>query len=107
MPQKDYLQKKLQLSQELDGFHQALQELKKNSVFSTTLTDEKFVEKASALLLSKAMQENDRLFPAIALQVGNKILKDFANATIADILVKDGKVTQIEFRNGITHAFNY
>ena len=44
---------------------------------------------------------------AIAMQVGNKILKDFANATIADILVKDGKVTQIEFRNGITHVFNY
>lgn len=107
MPQKDYLQKKLQLSQELNGFQQTLNELKKNSVFSTALTDEKFIEKASALLLNKSLQKTDRLFPALAMQVGNKILKDFANATIADILVKDGKVTQIEFRNGIAHAFNY
>ena len=84
-----------------------LNALQRIRYFPQPLTDEKFIEKASALLLNKFMQENDRLFPALAMQVGNKILKDFANATIADILVKDGKVTQIKFRNGIAHSFNY
>ena len=83
-----------------------LNALQRIRYFPQPLTDEKFIEKASALLLNKFMQENDRLFPALAMQVGNKILKNFANATITDILVNDGTATQIESRNRILHTFN-
>ena len=46
-------------------------------------------------------------FPGLALHVGKLELKNFINAVIEQIIVLDGRITQLTFRNGEVHTFLY
>lgn len=105
MPQKDYLQKRQKIRNKIDELSNEL--TKKNSVFITSLSDEKFIEKATALLFNKSIQSGQIDFRKLVMNTGNKILKNFINSIISDIIVRNGLVLQIDFHNDTTHKFSY
>ncbi|WP_196600065.1 recombinase family protein [Pectinatus frisingensis] len=107
MPQKDYLQKCQRFRNSIDELSKKLNESKKDSIFVTSLSDEKFIEKATALLFNKSMQNGCIDFQKLVMDTGNRILKDFINSIVSDIIVKDGLILQIDFHNGTTHKFSY
>ncbi|WP_196602130.1 recombinase family protein [Pectinatus frisingensis] len=107
MPQKDYLQKCQRFRNNIDELSKKLNESKKDSIFVTSLSDEKFIEKAIALLFNKSMQNGCIDFQKLVMDTGNRILKDFINSIVSDIIVKDGLILQIDFHNGTTHKFSY
>lgn len=107
MPQKDYLQKCQRFRNNIDELSKKLNESKKDSIFVTSLSDEKFIEKATALLFNKSMQNGCIDFQKLVMDTGNRILKDFINSIVSDIIVKDGLILQIDFHNGTTHKFSY
>jgi len=43
----------------------------------------------------------------IIKHIDPKIVKDFVNSVIQKIVILDGKITQILFKNGILHKFLY
>lgn len=106
MPQKDYLLKKQQISDKIASCQQ-LHRLEQKSLFTSTLSDEQFVFRASSLLLQKALRERRIDVQQLTADVGRPALKDFILSVIESIVSKDGKVIELTFRNGMTHSFRY
>ena len=107
MPQKDYLIKRRSLAADLEKFTRESEQLQKDSIFLTSIADEKFLEKAARLIFKESLIAGGVKFQELAMNSGNKILKDFVNSIIKNIIVLDGHVTQIEFVNSAIHTFHY
>ena len=107
MPQKDYLIKRRTLAAELEKFTRESDRLQKDSIFMTSIADEKFLEKAAHLIFNESMNNGSVNFQDLATHSGNTVLKDFVNSIIKNIIVLNGNVTQIEFVNGAIHTFHY
>lgn len=107
MPQADFLREKKHLQDTIARLQAELEKARQSSVFASSLTDEEFLDKAARLLFQSAMVRGGIDFPGLAMRVGNLELKNFVNAVIGQIIVLDGRVTQITFRNGEVHTFLY
>ncbi len=107
LPRKDYLLKQNQLTNEITDYHDKLSKLQHDSIFTTTLSDEQFIYKASSLVFQKMMQKDAVDMEELATVVGNSALKDFINKIISNIIMSNGKVIEITFLNGLTHQFEY
>ena len=107
LPRKDYLLKQNQLTNEITDYHDKLSKLQHDSIFTTTLSDEQFIYKASSLVFQKMMQKDAVDMEELATVVGNSALKDFINKIISNIIMYNGKVIEITFLNGLTHQFEY
>ncbi len=70
--------------------------------------DLSFIRKASAFLISQKIMSRKHIdYIDLALQIDNEILKDFFAQIIDHITVKDGRIQEITFANGLTHRFIY
>lgn len=70
--------------------------------------DLSFIRKASAFLISQKIMSRKHIdYIDLALQIDNEILKDFFCQIIDHITVKEGRITEIAFANGLTHKFIY
>lgn len=107
MSQHDYLVKREKLSKELAVHKTNLATLEKDSIFLTSLSDERFIAQASALLLQHSVSAQRIPFKDLVQSIGARPLKEFINTVIKRILVKDGMVIEITFQNGVVHQFNY
>ena len=78
----------------------------KNSELS--LSDEEFVRQASHLLISRELQNRQYIyFKNLAQNVSPEILKAYMETVLDSVLLVDGRVSSIVFRNGLTHKFKY
>ena len=67
-----------------------------------------FLEKASYFIISQELTGKRYVnFDKIIMHIDANILKKFVNSVIKKIVVFDNKVTEIHFKNGITHKFLY
>lgn len=107
MPQADFLREKKHLQDTIARLQSELEKAQRSSVFASSLTDEEFLGKAARLLFQSAMVRGGIDFPELAMRVGNLELKNFVNAVIKQIIVLDGRVTQITFANDEIHTFLY
>lgn len=107
MPQADFLREKKHLQDTITRLQAELEKAQQSSVFASSLTDEEFLGKAARLLFQSAMVRGGIDFPELAMRVGNLELKNFVNAVIKQIIVLDGRVTQITFANDEIHTFLY
>ena len=46
-------------------------------------------------------------FDTVIRKIDTKIIKDFVNSVIKKIVILDGKILSIRFKNGIEHKFLY
>lgn len=46
-------------------------------------------------------------FDTMIRKIDTKIIKDFVNSVIKKIVILDGKILSIRFKNGIEHKFLY
>lgn len=107
MHEADFLREKRSLQDDIASLQDDLAKAEQASVFATSMTDEKFLQKAARLLFQDAMGHGSIDFPGLALHVGKLELKNFINAVIEQIIVLDGRITQLTFRNGEVHTFLY
>ena len=108
MSQQEYLIKRDELTKEVDICRHNIRALEKDSIFMTNLSDERFIEQASSFLFQKSFTKTSALpFKELVMAIGAAPLKEFINSIVDSILVKDGHVIEITFRNGIAHQFIY
>ena len=70
--------------------------------------EDTLTEKASCFIISQELTGKRYVnFDRIIKHIDAKILKKFVNSVIKKIVVFDGKITEIHFKNGITHKFLY
>lgn len=71
-------------------------------------TDLAFIRKASAFLVAQRIASNEHIdYTQTAIDLDNKILKDFINQIIDKIFIQDGRIVKIRFASGLEHEFIY
>lgn len=57
--------------------------------------------------MNTALQKGRIDFEQLATQTEATILKDFVNAIVSRISVRNGRIIELEFTNGQIHRFEY
>lgn len=106
--ERDYLVEKKSLTDSIDKIDKRLEDIERNSSHHFTLTDEEFMAKASVFIVTNQLQ-GKRFIDAEKLlrQIDTHVVKEFLNSVVQKIVIKDGRVLSIRFKNGLEHKFLY
>lgn len=107
IPEKEFILEQKKLIDDLNAIDAKLLKLDVDNAGLQSL-DEAFVEKASYFIMVERIMNGDRDDPASFIRnVDLSVVKSFLNAIIRKIVILNGKVSSIEFKNGITLEFSY
>ncbi|MEG1894593.1 MAG: recombinase family protein [Oscillospiraceae bacterium] len=106
--EKDFLVEQKLLVDAIEVIDSRLEEIEKNSSSNFSITDEEFISKASYFIMSQQLSEKRTVnFDTFIRNVDPQIIKEFINSIIQKIVILDGRVMQIRFKNGVEHKFLY
>lgn len=106
MPEKDYVLKRNELKTMLDNIAERRAEV--NSRLGLTPASSDFLEKATYFYLTNSLNQKRSLdFRKMVDTFEPKMLQDFLCSVIDHIVVVDGHVASISFKNGLTNKFIY
>ncbi len=106
--EKDYLIERKQITDELERIDKRLNELERDALTSFTVSDDEFMQKATYFIMSQQLTSKRFIdFVSIVRNIDTTMVKDFINSVIKKIVIDDGKITSILFKNGIEHKFMY
>ena len=105
MSEKEYIIKQNKLQEQYTNISNEI-DVDTSSDFQQTLSDAQFIQKASNFILMQELSNKKRInFKWLATTIDKKVLKNFVNEIIESIILKDGKVHEITFKNGLCHSF--
>ena len=108
MSERDYIIEKKSLEEQLSEIDRKLRKIEQSSVSQFSLSDEAYMAKASSFLINRLMREKRFInFDTLVRRTDPKILKEFMNSVVRKIVVFDGKIVGIRFKNGLEHKFLY
>ncbi len=108
LTEKDFVVEKQSLQEGIEKIDARIAEIDKASEAEMPISDEEFLSKATYFIMSN--QLNDRRyinFNTFMQKADKKVLKEFFLSIIQKIVILDGKVMAIRFKNGIEHKFLY
>lgn len=106
--ESEYIIERKTLIDEIKAINDRLEEIEKNSSAQFSLTDAEFISKASMFIMTNQLQGKRFVdFEKLIKTTDSKIIKEFIKSVIQKIVVKDGKIMSIRFKNGIEHKFLY
>ncbi len=106
--ERDYLLERKILLDEIETIDKRLEEIELSSSSHFTLSDDEFVAKASLFIMNHHLQDKRYIdFGKLIQKIDPKIVKEFVNSIVKKIVIRDGKITSIRFKNGIEHKFLY
>lgn len=106
--ESDYLIERKNLSDSIDTIDKRLEKIEKHSSRQFTLTDDEFMAKASMFIMTHQLQEKRFIdFEKLIRKVDPVIVKEFINSVTQKIVIKQGRITSIRFKNGLEHKFLY
>lgn len=106
--EREYLVKKKELTDAVEQIDSRLNEIDAHHNSSFSMSDAEFIEKASWFIMSNDLQ-NKRFvnFQSTIKKTDAQIVKNFLGSIIKKIVIYDGKILSIRFKNGIEHKFLY
>jgi DNA invertase Pin-like site-specific DNA recombinase len=108
IPEQEYLITRKGLEDDIERITQRLEEIEVNSSKNYTLSDDEFIQQASYFIMSQQLLTKRYIdFETLARKIDTKIIKNFVNSIIKKIVILDGKIVSISFKNGIKHDFLY
>ena len=73
-----------------------------------SMSDEDFLRQASTFIITQKLSDRQYIyFESLAESTDPEILKNFFASILDSVILKDGKVETVVFRNGLTHTFTY
>ena len=107
MSEKEYLEKKNQFDSGRVAAENKLKELTETHIASG-VDESAFMKSASAFLLTHKIRAGSHIvYSDLAGMVEEESIKEFFNLVLDHITVKDRRVTEIVFANGLSHKFIY
>ena len=107
IPESEYLSTRADLQERLTAVNNKIADALTGDSYSEA-AELSFVNSASSFLLSYRLQSGDHIdYSDFAATVDKTVLKDFVNLVIDKILIKDSKVVEIIFKNGLRNRFEY
>lgn len=107
MSQTEYILEREKILEELAGIEKKLTELN-NAELTRIDSNDEFSQKASYfIMLDRIMNSKYINYEKFSLSVDKVTQRAFFLQVIEKVIVKDGRVTSIYFRNGIVNTFTY
>lgn len=107
MSEKEYLNTRHDLEERLVALKNEIANIEEDS-FQTVCSEMDFIKSASSFLLSYKLQSGEQIiYSEFAAAIDDKVLKDFINLVIERIVVQDGRISSIIFKNGLENKFFY
>lgn len=108
LSETEYIIERKTIMDDLEKIDNRLEEIEKNASAAFSISDEDFMAKASYFIMSQQLLTKRYVnFEATIRKIDPKIVKDFINSVIKKIVIQDGKILSILFKNGIEHKFLY
>lgn len=108
MSEKDFISEKSKLDESLKKVNSRLDELNRDFSSEFSISDEELLNKASYFIISQKLADKRFVdYEKLIMLIEPVVLKNFINSVITNFCIKDGKITQITFKNGIIHEFIY
>lgn len=108
IPETEYLIERKQLDDAIKQIDERLAEIEKVNALDFSLSDEEFLSKASYFIMSQQLLTKRYVdFEKLIKKLDPKIIKNFINSIVKKIVISDGKILSICFKNGIEHKFLY
>ena len=105
MSNADFITQKEKLLVAISDIDSQLDTLSKDEL-SGHITDEIFIYKASAFIISKKLAGRNYIdFTRLLKTTDINVLRQFVLSVIESISIKNGKISSITFRNGLVHRF--
>lgn len=107
MSEKEYLEKKNRFDSERVAAENKLKTLTETHL-ATGVDESSFIKSASAFLLTHKIRAGSHIvYSDLAGTIEEESIKEFFNLVLDHIVVKDRRVTEIVFANGLSHKFIY
>ncbi len=106
--ERDYIIEKKTLTDSIERIDKRLEEIERNSSQHFTMTDDEFMTKASVFIMTHHLQGKRYIeFEKLIRKIDSRVIKDFVSSVVQKVVIKNGRVMSIRFRNGIEHNFLY
>lgn len=107
MNEKEYIERKNKFDSMRVEAENKLKSLTASRI-NASVDESEFVKSASSFLISHDIRSGEHIvYSDLAGTVEDKSLKEFFNIVLDHITVKDRRITEIVFANGLTHKFIY
>lgn len=106
--ERDYLLEKKSLEESITNIDKRLEEIERSSSEHFSLTDDEFMTKASVFIMTHQLQNKRFIeFDKLIKKIDSQVIKEFIGSVVQKIVIKDGRVASIRFKNGLEHKFLY
>lgn len=106
--EREYLLEKKSLEDSISGIDNRLEEIERSSSEHFSLTDDEFMAKASVFIMTHQLQNKRFIeFAKLIKKIDSHVFKEFINSVVQKVVIKDGQVVSIRFKNGLEHKFLY
>lgn len=107
LSETEFLKEQKIITDNINKIEEDLKQFESQDI-SFELNDEEFIKKASYFILSNELQNQRTVnYKKLLKNLDHKILQQFIHSLVQNFCIKDGKVTEICFKNGITQHFLY
>ena len=107
MPEKDFVMQRGQISKQLEEVNARIAAIQSQEAASNDV-DDNFIAKASYYIMANKLIEDRYIdYEKYIRTLDPSIPRNFLQQIIDHIVVNDGRVASITFKNGATHTFTY
>ena len=107
IPESEYSKERKELEKRIYDAKVRLERIQVAEVQCNKLKDEWRTQASYLILTKELMDEQQTDFSLLLRALDKQVLKDFVQATIQNIVIKDRRIEQITLMSGITHEFVY
>jgi site-specific DNA recombinase len=105
MSEKEYIIQRTILTEKLDEINDEIGMMQSDE-WQQSVTDEMFIAKASEFIISQKLTDRNYInYKRLAQSVDAEVLRNFLTSIIDSIIITDGMVQRITFKNGLSHFF--
>ena len=105
MSEKEYIIQRTTLTEKLDEINDEIGMMQSDE-WQQSVSDEMFIAKASEFIISQKLTDRNYInYKRLAQSVDAEVLRNFLTSIIDSIIVTDGIVQRITFKNGLSHSF--
>ena len=105
MSESEFIIQKAKLTESLDEINEQIG-FANSDEWNQSVSDEEFVRRASEFIITQRLTDRNYIsYKRLALSVDAAVLRTFVSSIIDSIYMDAGRVSQIIFKNGLSHTF--
>lgn len=105
MSEKEYILERTRLTEKLEEINEEIGMMQSDE-WQQSVSDELFIARASEFIIAQKLTDRNYVnYKRLAKSVDAEVLHSFVTSIIDSIIIQDGKVQRITFKNGLSHTF--